>query len=196
MTGVPAAGRPTLAGVDRAAGLSVSLLGPFEVRVRGVVVDCGPVRDRTVLAALALDAGRPVPIDELIERVWGGPAGAAGYRALYECVSGLRGVLDDAGAGRSVLSLVAGSGGYQLRVDPGQVDALRFRGLVRAAGAADGAGAAALRALAERLWRGPALAGLTGEWAAVTRRALERERRDAPAATPPPATRAVRPAPA
>ncbi|MFE2998770.1 ATP-binding protein [Nocardia sp. NPDC059246] len=111
------------------------------------------VRVRMLLARLALESGRDVPVTALIDGLWGEepPAEAAG--ALQAAVSRLRKAL------RGVGTVEFGTGGYRL---PGvTVDADRFEDLVRqgrqelAAGRAE----AATRRLGEALalWRGPAL---------------------------------------
>ena len=46
------------------------LLGPVQLWAGDRQVDLGPARQRTVLAALAVDAGTPVSLDTLIGRVW------------------------------------------------------------------------------------------------------------------------------
>ena len=47
------------------------LLGPLELRVAGRTVEPGPPQRRAVLASLLAEAGRPVPVDTLIDRLWG-----------------------------------------------------------------------------------------------------------------------------
>ena len=47
--------------------IEVNLLGPFEVRVGGSLIDVPGVRTRAVLARLALDAGSVVAVDQLID---------------------------------------------------------------------------------------------------------------------------------
>ena len=45
------------------------LLGPVQLFVAGRPVEVGPAKQRTVLAALAVDAGRSVSPSTLIDRV-------------------------------------------------------------------------------------------------------------------------------
>ena len=46
------------------------LLGPVELWYRGRPVDIGHAKQRTVLAVLLVEAGRPVSAGTLIDRVW------------------------------------------------------------------------------------------------------------------------------
>jgi DNA-binding SARP family transcriptional activator/tetratricopeptide (TPR) repeat protein len=134
------------------------LLGPMELRVDGRGVPLGPARQRTVLAALAVDAGRPVPVETLIDRVWDDEPPDAVRSGLYSYVTRLRRAL---GATDGRVRLHRGSDGYVLGIDPDAVDLLRFNRLARA-----GAGHAEE---AMRLWREPVLAGLAGAWVSLTR---------------------------
>jgi DNA-binding SARP family transcriptional activator/tetratricopeptide (TPR) repeat protein len=100
------------------------------------------LRQRAVLAALLIEAGRPVSADELADMVWDGepPRQAAGTLQAY--LSRLRRILEPEHDGRDHPWQVlrkTGSG-YQLTVEPDQVDAHRFESLCRrsAAGAAEG----------------------------------------------------------
>ncbi|WP_034382716.1 BTAD domain-containing putative transcriptional regulator [Herbidospora cretacea] len=119
------------------------ILGPLDVRRDdGTPVELTGPRGRTLLAVLALDAGKVVPTSRLIDVLYGAtpPAGAA--NALQAQVSRLRTAL-----GGHIAHTPAG---YRLDTDPGDVDALRFERLT------------AERRFAEALalWRGPALDGL------------------------------------
>jgi DNA-binding SARP family transcriptional activator len=53
------------------AELEFCVLGPLLVRSGGVVVPVTQARSRAVLAVLLLSAGRPVPVDDLAEVLWG-----------------------------------------------------------------------------------------------------------------------------
>lgn len=162
------------------------LLGPVEVSAGGRLVPLGPVKQRIVLAALLIDAGRPVQLDTLVDRVWdeAPPAGARGV--LYSHLSRIRHLLAEAGAAEhpavpgKTAQLRRQPGGYLLDVPAETVDAHRFRRLVEEAREHDdGAGQLALLRAAMRLWRGTALADLTGDWAARTRAGLEQQHQDA-----------------
>ena len=51
--------------------LTVHVLGPVEVHRDGVAVDLGGPQQRAVIAHLALDVGRVVSVERLIDRLWG-----------------------------------------------------------------------------------------------------------------------------
>jgi predicted ATPase/DNA-binding SARP family transcriptional activator len=133
----------------------VGLLGVVEARRGDDPLPLPGLRLRGLLARLALAPDRTVPVALLVDDLWGDapPDGAA--NALQALVSRLRRVV---GAG----VVVTDDGGYRLRVDGDAVDATRFDGLVAAAGGADPGTARELLGQALQLWRGPALADLTG----------------------------------
>lgn len=82
MQGMPVGG----GGSPGGAVVELRVLGPVQLWAAGRPVELGPARQRTVLAALALDAGRPLPVDTVIDRVWdeNPPGGArAGPYSLY-----------------------------------------------------------------------------------------------------------------
>jgi predicted ATPase/DNA-binding SARP family transcriptional activator len=136
----------------------ITLLGPLDARAQDrSPVEIGGARVRMLLARLALEAGRPVPADALVEDLWGQEAPAAPDGALQALVSRLRKALQRAGVAESV-ELTAG--GYRLPLRAEEVDVLRFETLAaqgRRELTAERPGAAAAR-LAEALglWRGEA----------------------------------------
>ncbi|MEV6543565.1 tetratricopeptide repeat protein [Streptomyces sp. NPDC051665] len=152
----------------------------------GRPVDLGPAKRRTVLAALLVDAGRWVPAETLIDRVWGEAPPAQVRATLYAHVARIRRVLAETGPELSALSggdlegpeapsstteLVRGPAGYRLGLAPDLVDVHRFRSLVTRARRTKGSDAARVLTLREAigLWQGTPLAGVPGEWAARTR---------------------------
>lgn len=149
------------------------MLGPVEVRAGGECLDVGQPRQRAVLAALLVDAGRPVAVSTLIDRVWGEDLPGRPRAALYPHLTRLRRLLDATGA-----RLVRYASGYLLDVDPELVDLHRFRALAARAAAEPPTSRAGTLRDALAFWRGEPLAGVAGEWAAETRTALSREHRD------------------
>jgi DNA-binding SARP family transcriptional activator/tetratricopeptide (TPR) repeat protein len=139
------------------------LLGPVEVLVAGCPVGLGGARQRTLLAALLLRAGRVVSADALIELVWGEVPPRTAMTALHGLVSKLRRALDPGDGSPS--PLVSRPPGYVLQVAPGRLDLWECERLVEEAGRAlsggDAGRAAACFSRALSLWRGPALGGAT-----------------------------------
>jgi predicted ATPase/DNA-binding SARP family transcriptional activator len=149
--------------------MEIRLLGPLEVKRQGRVVELAGRRLRLVVAVLALQAGRVVTAERLIDLLWEEaslPADPA--NALQALVSRLRRALEAVGAGERLGSRPSG---YVLAVAPDQVDALRFERLAAEGHAHLLAGrhreaVTTLRGALD-LWRGPALADFAGEPFAV-----------------------------
>ncbi|WP_328989998.1 winged helix-turn-helix domain-containing protein [Kribbella sp. NBC_01245] len=136
--------------------MRIAVLGPLAVwAADGSPLDVRGSRLRALLVRLALDAGRPVGIDTLIDALWGNEAPSA--NALQSLISRLRGILPPTESG---VSIDSGPAGYRLTIDPDAVDALQFEELVRTARGAAPDQAEALLTKANRLWRGEALADL------------------------------------
>ena len=155
------------------------ILGPVELRVDGIPADLGPLKQRTVLAALLIDAGRPVTQERLIERVWDDAPPAEVRNALYTYATRLRRILASA-AGVEGARLVRRSGGYLLDVPPETVDAHRFAGLAagaRAPGLTEEQRSELARQALDESGAVP-LADLTCRWAARAREQLSRRRRE------------------
>jgi predicted ATPase/DNA-binding SARP family transcriptional activator/tetratricopeptide (TPR) repeat protein len=117
--------------------VEIGVLGPVEIRDGdGKLLPVVGARLRTLVVLLALDAGRDVSADRLIDGVWGDAPPSAAPNALQALVSRLR----RAAPG---LEVIATPSGYRLAIEPDRVDAHRFTRL------AAGAPAEALA-----LWRG------------------------------------------
>ncbi|WP_330290670.1 BTAD domain-containing putative transcriptional regulator [Streptomyces sp. NBC_00576] len=156
--------------------VAFGLLGSVEARVQGRFLDLGHARQRCVLAVLLVEAGRSVPVDELVNRVWADSSPRHARDTLYGYVSRLRRALADVDGA----DIVRRSGGYVLDVERAAVDLHRFHDLVagaRAAGQDDRAAAVFDQALG--LWRGDALAGLDTPWTNALRTTLDQERLEA-----------------
>lgn len=147
------------------------VLGAVEARVDAHPVAIGHAKRRCVLAVLLCEAGRVVPAERLIDRVWGENPPGSVRNILSGYVGRLRTALLSAGA--HGVRLARSSGGYLLDADPESVDVHRFRRLVaEARTAAEDQQAADLLRDALALWQGEALSGLTGPWAEETRAGL------------------------
>ncbi|WP_405772330.1 tetratricopeptide repeat protein [Actinacidiphila glaucinigra] len=137
----------------------------------------GPAKQRTVLAALLVDIGRPVPVETLIDRVWGEEPPKEARNTLYAHVTRIRRLLGAAvGDGRR-MSVERHSNGYLLNGDADAVDLHRYRSLVaqtRSPSLSAERQAAVLRE-AVGLWKGEALAGLPGTWALRLREQLAQQ---------------------
>ena len=128
------------------AAMEFRILGPLEVVDDGRTVDVGAGKQRTLLVALLLDANRVVSADHLIAAIWGETAPETAMKALHVYVSQLRKAL-----GRE--RIVTRAPGYELRVEPGELDLDRFERLVSDGNLDD----------ALRLWRGNPLADFAYE---------------------------------
>jgi predicted ATPase/DNA-binding SARP family transcriptional activator len=153
----------------------IRVLGPFEIFVAGQAVAVSGSKRHGLLAMLALRRGRVIPVDELIDALWGEELPAAPRNALQHHVARLRAVL---GQG----AIIAAADGYALA--DSRVDALRFEEALVEARAAlregDARTGAASVAMALSLWRGSALQGLTDTaWFRAEAQRLESLRVDA-----------------
>ncbi|GLW63844.1 hypothetical protein Arub01_20880 [Actinomadura rubrobrunea] len=142
------------------------ILGPLEVTVddRPVRVPAG--RQRALLASLLVDANEIVPVDELVERVWGRQRPRHARAALHTCLTRLRHTLDQGGCDASGMIRTTAAG-YGIEAPPDCLDHLRFQELLRHARAAawrgDPAGESAALAEALSIWRGAPLADVPSE---------------------------------
>ena len=146
--------------------LRFGVLGPLRVWRGETVLDLGPVQQRVVLAVLALQAGRPVGRQQMIDAVWGEIQPRNAVNLVQRHVSGLRRALEPDRTGRTPSDLLTWTdAGYLLTLPPGALDLDLFvRGLAqartaRAAGQLQEAAAALHSAL--ELWRGPVCDGLS-----------------------------------
>lgn len=155
----------------------IRLLGPVAIAADGELARVGAPKLACVLAALALRPGTPVSQIELIDRVWGGDPPDAVLSVLYSYVARLRAALKPV-PGAAIRR--AGSHGYVLDVEPGDVDLHAVRAL---RGEAKTLSTSGHPRDALEVWRracelagGDALAGIGGKWADETRAALAAER--------------------
>jgi len=135
------------------------ILGSLSVVGNGRVAPLGPPKQRALLAILLTRVGEVVPLERLVELLWGAAAPRTADHSIQIYVSDLRRAFEALG-GSDVL--VTRQPGYLLDVDPDTVDAWRFERLVREGmrlledGDQD-AGRSTIRE-ALGLWSGPPLA--------------------------------------
>jgi DNA-binding SARP family transcriptional activator/Tfp pilus assembly protein PilF len=155
------------------------LLGPVNAMgPRGTARLVG-VRQRALVSLLALNAGRAVTQDRLVDAIWGEKPPRTAVRTLYTHVARVRQALDSCGL---VGVLRTQGAGYLLAIAAEEVDASRFERRVAQARAALNSGAisAAVTHLREglALWRGDALADTPAQgWGAAEVERLHEVRR-------------------
>ena len=126
--------------------MQVRLFGELEAVADGVPVPVRGAKQRALLALLALQRGRPVSADRLIDVLWGDGQASNPANALQAQIGQLRRAFGAA-------AILTSEAGYALAVGPEDVDVVRFGQLVaegrRLAG--DGEAARASAALGEAL---------------------------------------------
>ncbi len=139
-------------------GMRFRILGPLEVDGKDGPVVIGGPRQRLVLAHLLVRPNQVVQADVLVDLVWGEDVPSSVRNTLQSYVSRLR-----AAVGQDRLE--GRAGGYTLRVEPGEIDAMLFESLLQEARAADGHPERVSQVLGDALalWRGPAFADLASD---------------------------------
>jgi DNA-binding SARP family transcriptional activator len=142
--------------------MEFGLLGPLTVRAGGVPVLVPQGKQRTLLAALLLNAGQVVSLDNLEEALWDVSPPSARV-TVQNYVRRLRKALGD----DSFARIVTHAHGYFIRASIDELDLTRFTARLAASRAAarDGAWetAAAQARAALSLWRGEPLADVDSE---------------------------------
>ena len=134
--------------------MRVTLLGPVSAECDGTDLSLGGSKQRAVFALLALNAGRVVPLDRLVDELWRDEPPSRATLSLQSYISRLRRVLGAAAP------IVTRPPGWTLDLDPDEVDVTRFVALVSRARTLPSAEAIPVLRDALDLWRGEALADL------------------------------------
>ena len=141
--------------------IELGILGPLEVRVAGRPFPVPGARQRALLAALLVRRGHVVPVDRLVDEVFGEAPPREARNALQTYVTRLRQALGPAAA-----AVATRAPGYVLDVPGDAVDAERFAALLGRARVTEAPSAAlALLDRALALWRGPAYAEFSSAFA-------------------------------
>ncbi|HEY2062609.1 MAG TPA: BTAD domain-containing putative transcriptional regulator [Amycolatopsis sp.] len=144
---------------ENGAGARVELLGPVRLLDGAQAVAIGGPGVRGLLALLALKVGKVVPLEEIIDALWGHDPPATARTIVHGNVSHLRRVLRDMPDG-PVAEILTSPPGYRLAIEPERIDAQRARMLLDRATLEPPERASALLAEALALWQGPALSGV------------------------------------
>jgi DNA-binding SARP family transcriptional activator/tetratricopeptide (TPR) repeat protein len=171
------------------------VLGSLEVSASEGPLRLTGQRQRRLLGLLLVNAEHAVPLSALIDAVWDEDPPTTAKRQVQNSISALRRLLsvgcqggtpspDVAAVGAPGHPMIVADGnGYRLRLAAGELDARLFQNQVVKAQGLSSAGqtsqaAAELRA-ALRLWRGPALTGMTGRVLGAAAARLDEQRRAA-----------------
>jgi DNA-binding SARP family transcriptional activator len=136
--------------------LDIRLLGPLEVESDRGALALGGQKQRALLGLLALNAGRVVSTDKLLDELWGEHPPRTAATSLQNMVSQLRKTLGHE-------RVDTHSPGYRLNASLEETDLGRFDRLVRDARELDGEARAKTLRAALALWRGPPLADFAYE---------------------------------
>ena len=154
---IPAPSPGGAGGLGRDSTVRFRILGPLEIWTGQGWSGIGAPKWRALLAALLLNPGQVVSTERLIAELWDEepPSGAANLVSVY--VLRVRRLIGEQGSD----ILATRAPGYQLRLEPGDLDAAAFETLTRQGRAAlaggDAPRGAALLSEALALWRGDAL---------------------------------------
>jgi DNA-binding SARP family transcriptional activator/tetratricopeptide (TPR) repeat protein/DNA-binding XRE family transcriptional regulator len=135
--------------------LRVGVLGPLTVHRGTRPVDVGPFKQRLLLGLLAIHAGQPVTVEEIVEVLWQDRPPRTHQDLIHTYVARLRDRVDARTISRT-------NGGYRLALPGEQLDVVRFEELTARAGRTrddgDPDAALGLYEAGLRCWRGPVLA--------------------------------------
>jgi DNA-binding SARP family transcriptional activator len=152
------------------------ILGPLEVREEGRALEITRPKELAFLSILLLHSNEVLPVERLVDELWGLEPPAKPSEAIQELVYQLRKKLE---AGRPRGSVLMRQGeGYKLSVSGNSLDLHRFESLLRHAEEAKRSGDLGLASstLAEALaiWRGPPLANVVCNPDATTKAEIGR----------------------
>ncbi|MFE0171308.1 BTAD domain-containing putative transcriptional regulator [Streptomyces sp. NPDC059002] len=137
------------------------LLGSVSVATEAGDLPLGPVKRRSLLAALLLRPNVPVPVDQLTAALWDDEPPLRARSVIQGHVSHLRTLLETTDARMYGVQLATEGAAYALRMPETLLDAHRFEELVTLARGQRSAGdAVVMHQEALALWQGPALTGV------------------------------------
>ncbi|GAA4451544.1 AfsR/SARP family transcriptional regulator [Phytohabitans houttuyneae] len=161
--------------------MDIRLLGEVEIESAGTIFALPRSAERCVLATLALNVGRVVPLGTFVDHIWGSRTPTKAEESVATYVRAVRRMIERAGGTRDCLPNRR-LDGYRLDVTPSAIDHRRFvdlsataRRLIRQESFPQAIGTFE-QALA--LWRGEALTNVNSQWAESVRYRLRQDRLD------------------
>lgn len=149
------------------------MLGPLRGWRDGVELGLGAPQQRALLAMLLLAGGRQVPLEAILDGLWGDDVPKAAVGTVRTYVSRLRGYLEARPAGDPEVVIASVGDGYVLEPGTFELDVEVFQARLAEARTArenrETVRAARLMRDALALWRGVPLSGMPGPWAASRR---------------------------
>lgn len=159
--------------------MHVKVLGPIEVFRDNRVIQPAGAGQRTLLAALALEHGRVVMVDRLIDVLWDTAPPASARTRIQAHISAIRRAVGQPGR-RGAGPLLTAPAGYALSGEGVQLDLTIFSGLTAKGRVASESGqhavASELFGSALALWRGPAFADITAPAIRAAARPVDEQR--------------------
>jgi DNA-binding SARP family transcriptional activator len=153
------------------------ILGPIEIMAGAERIDVGGTRQQIVIATLQLAANQVVPVDRLLEAIYGEDLPPTSRSQVQISISWLRRMLT---RHNSTAIITTHSYGYAFETGGEQLDSVRFEDLAVAGRAArdrtDLKEACARYRDALRLWRGPALDGTDSQLLRAAANLLDEQR--------------------
>lgn len=114
-----------------ASTAAIRVFGPLSVLLNGRHVDLGPPRQRAVLAVLLTAIGRVVPVQTIMDGLWGSEPPEQALASLHSYVSRLRKPISSWPLSDGArLEIQYRSPGYLLVAPPDEIDTARFEQLV------------------------------------------------------------------
>lgn len=152
----------------------VAVLGPIHIVADGEVLSVPRAQTRGILALLALQPGRPLSHEAIIEAMWTGTAPKKARAQVHSALSVIRGLLAKAGRAEVVESTRFG---YRLALAPTNVDIGQFDLLTAVAESeGDPRQAVGLWRQALALFHGEPLADAAGGYVAASRTSIDERR--------------------
>ncbi|MGW0811396.1 AfsR/SARP family transcriptional regulator [Nonomuraea sp. NPDC002799] len=137
------------------------ILGPLEAERGGEQLHLGGGLQRVAMAIMLLDANRVVPVNRMIEAIWGEAPPETARNQIQIRISHLRRLLGDTVQPHNLL--ITMPPGYLLKVERGQLDLTDFDELTAQAVLESPAQAARTLRAALALWRGPVLSNVSSD---------------------------------